>query len=140
MRGRLPSGPEFVMKLNGSLVARQRAKVLLETVAGNSRVMEACARLNICEQRFDQIRLEAFQALVNALEPQASGRPAKVLSAADIDVLNLKERIAELEAELKAALIRAELAVTLPHAGEVEAKKARRSPKPSRRPASRRSL
>ncbi len=93
--------------------------------------------MNICEQRFDQIRIEAFQALVNALEPQPSGRPAKVLSAAEIEVRHLQERIAALDAELKAALIRAELAVTLPHAGEVESKKARRSPTSSRRPRSR---
>jgi hypothetical protein len=137
MRGRLPSGPEFVMKLNGSFLARQRAKVLLETVAGSSRVIEACAQLQICEQRFDQIRIEAFQALVNALEPQAGGRPAKVWSAADVEVLRLKERVAELEVELKAALIRAELAVTLPQVAEVESKKALRSPKRSRRPRSR---
>lgn len=137
MRGRLPSGPEFVMKLNGSLLARQRAKVLLETVAGSTRVVAACVQLKICEQRFDQIRLEAFQALVDALEPQPGGRPAQVLSAAEIEVWQLKARIAELDAELKAALIRAELAVTLPQAGEAESKKALRSPKRTRRPRSR---
>jgi transposase len=140
MRGRYPSGPEFAMKLHGSEQARQRLEVLLETVAGSCRVSEACERLGISEQRFDQIRIEALQAAVQALEPQPTGRPPRILSAAEIEVERLQARIAELEAERTAALIRAELAVTLPQAREAEAKKAPRSPGQDRRPPSRKPL
>jgi predicted ArsR family transcriptional regulator len=128
MRGRHPSGPEFVEKLEGSEQAKQRVQVLLETLAGSCRVGEACERLGISEPRFDQIRIEALQAAVAALEPKPMGRPAHVPSAAEVVAEQLREKIAALEAELKAALIRAELAVTLPRAGEVEAKKAPGSP------------
>lgn len=136
MRGRYPSGPEFVERLEGSEQAKQRLQVLLETLAGSCRVGDACERLGISEQRFDQIRIEALQAAVRGLEPGVAGRPPRVVHAAEAE--ELMERVARLEAERDAALIRAELAVTLPAAGEVEAKKAVRSPSTqSRRPASR---
>jgi hypothetical protein len=128
------------MKLQGSDQARQRLEVLLETVAGSCRVSEACERLGISEQRFDQIRIEALQAAVQALEPHPTGRPPRVVSAEEMEVEQLRARIVELEAERTAALIRAELAVTLPQASDVAAKKASRSPSQDRRPPSRRPL
>jgi len=138
MRGRYPSGPEFVQKLDGSEQAKERLQVLLETLAGSCRVGEACERLGISEQRFDQIRIEALQAAVQGLEPGVAGRPARVVSAAETEIEQLKEQVAALQAERHAALLRAELAVTLPAAGEVEAKKASRSPSAQgRRPGSR---
>ena len=123
MRGRLPSGPTFVEKLEGSEQAKQRLQVLLETSAGTCRVTEACTRLGISEQRFDQIRIEAYQAAIDRLEPRPAGRPAQIPTVAEVEIQQLKERIAELEAERQAALIRAELAVTLPQAGASAEKK-----------------
>jgi hypothetical protein len=140
MRGRYPSGPEFVQKLQGSERAKQRLQVLLETVAGTCRTTEACDRLGISEQRLDQIRIDALQAAVHGLEPRPAGRPAQAPTEQELEVTRLKERIAELEAQVKAALIRAELAVTLPQAGGAEAKKAEGSSEgASRRPSSRKS-
>jgi hypothetical protein len=124
MRGRHPSGPAFVQKLEGSERAKERLQVLLETMAGTCRTSEACERLGISEQRFDQIRIEALQAAVTGLEPGLVGRPAHTPHPAEVEVERLKKRLAELEAERDAALIRAELAVTLPRVGEVETKKA----------------
>ncbi len=56
MRGRTPSGPEYVDRLPGSETAKDRLKVVLETMTGTVRVHEACDRLQICEQRFHQLR------------------------------------------------------------------------------------
>jgi len=124
MRGRYPSGPEFVAKLDGSSQAKERLQVLLETMAGTCRTGEACERLGISEQRFDQIRIEALQAAVHGLEPGVAGRPAHAPHPAEVEVERLKKQLAELKAERDAALLRAELAVTLPRVGGVEAKKA----------------
>jgi hypothetical protein len=77
MRGRPPSGPEFVDKLDGSPEAKQRLKVLLETLNGTCRVQEACGRLGIKEARFDQLRIELLQAAVSAAERRPAGRPAR---------------------------------------------------------------
>ena len=56
MRGRLPSGPEYVEQLEGSASAKERVKVVLQTMAGTCRVLEACERLQISEPRFEQFR------------------------------------------------------------------------------------
>ena len=123
MRGRTPSGPEFVDKLNGSAKAKERAKVLLETLAGTCRIGEACERLGIKDARFDQIRLEGLQALVAAMEDKPGGRPARARSEADLENQSLRDEVARLQAELEAALVRAELAITLPRAGNEASKK-----------------
>src|SRR5262249_14459879 len=74
MRGRLPSGPAFVDRLDGSLVAKERLKVLLETLAATCRIGDACARLGIQESRFEQVRLEVLQAALAAAEQRRAGR------------------------------------------------------------------
>jgi hypothetical protein len=123
MRGRHPSGPEFVDKLEGLPEAKLRVKVVLETLNGTRRIQEACEQLGIKEARFDQLRIELLQAAVNAAERQPAGRPARESSPAEEKIRQLGERIAELEADLQAALIRAELGVTLPNVGASAEKK-----------------
>lgn len=135
MRGRYPSGPEFVHKLDGSAQAKERLEVLLRTLGGDCRVGEACALLGLSEQRFDQIRIEALQAALRELEAQPAGRPPRVDSTTPAEAEALRARVAQLEAELKAALIRVELAVALPQAGEAK-KPPRSSESESRRPSS----
>lgn len=133
MRGRHPSGPEFVTKLSGSPDAKERLQVLLETLTGTCRVGEACVRLGIKEARFDQIRIEALQAALLALESKPAGRKPQQSSPQEEELRQLRERISQLEAELQAALIRAEIAVTLPQVGANEQKKTPATPKPRRR-------
>jgi hypothetical protein len=128
MRGRQPSGPEFVDKLEGLSEAKERLKVVLETLSGTCRVQEACERLGIKEARFDQLRIEILQAAVNAAERRPAGRPARPTSPADEENRQLRERIAQLEAEVQAALIRAELALTLPQTGASAQKKSASEP------------
>ena len=135
MRGRYPSGPEFVHKLEGSAQAKERLEVLLRTLGGACRVGEACARLGLSEQRFDQIRIEALQGALRELEALPAGRPPRLASASPAEVEQLQARLAQLEAELKAALIRVELAVALPQAGAAK-KPPRSSESASRRPSS----
>ncbi len=123
MRGRYPSGPEFVNKLNGSASAKERLQVLLETLAGARRVGEACDRLGISEPRFDQIRIESLQAALAALEPQPAGRRPRQTVTDEAEVQRLRERITLLEGEVQAALVRAEIAVTLPQVKAAAEKK-----------------
>jgi hypothetical protein len=123
MSGRHAAGPEYAERLEGSALACQRMRVILETIAGTKRVIEACAELGVCSQRFETIRQEAIQAGVIALELRPAGRPRKEGAAADDEVTRLRERVAELEAELQAATIRAELATTLPRVGGEAGKK-----------------
>jgi transposase InsO family protein len=114
MRGRRPAGPEYVDHLQGSPTAKERLKVVLETLAGTCRVEEACARLGICPQRFHQVREEALTAALAGLEPGVPGRPAQVVTPEAERVRALEAELAAKDVEIKAAQARAEIATTLP--------------------------
>ena len=110
MRGRRPIGPELAGQLEGSAAACRRMRVILETIAGTRRVLEACEDLGICEQRFETLRATAIGAAIAALEARPMGRPPKVLTEAQAEIARLQERVAELEAQLQVARVQAELA------------------------------
>jgi hypothetical protein len=135
MRGRRPVGPELAEQLEGSAEACRRMRVVLETIAGARRVHEACEELGICEQRFETIRAAAIRAGIAALEARPIGRPPKVLSEAQDQIARLEERVAELEAQLQVARVRAELAGVLPRRDGA----GKRSPRSGRAKESRRS-
>ena len=117
MRGRTPAGPEYVDRLSGSELAKERLKVVLETIAGNCRVSDACRRLNICEQRFHQLRQQVLEAALTELEPRAPGRRAHASSPADEEIRRLREELAAKDSELRTARVREEIALILPHVG-----------------------
>jgi Helix-turn-helix domain len=134
MRGRKPCGPAAVERLPGSALAHERLRVVLETLAGTCRVAEACARLGIGEQRFDQLRTRVLQAGLDSLEPRRAGRQPRAVPAADVAAL--QARVAELEIELRAARVREEIALVLPAVGVSATEPAKKSPR--RRSASQR--
>ena len=72
MRGRWPSGLEYIDKLEGTVESKERLKAVLETLHGQARLLEACAQLQIGETRFHQLRETALQGALTALE----ARPA----------------------------------------------------------------
>src|SRR5262245_5324583 len=127
MRGRRPVGPELAEQLDGSAEARRRMRVVLATIAGTCRVREACEQLGICEQRFETIRATAIGAGIEALEARPMGRPPKVLTEAQAEIERLRERVAELEAQLRVAAVRAELAGALPRSRGGAGKRSPRS-------------
>jgi transposase-like protein len=112
MRGRIPSGPEYVEHLEGSDKAKERVRVILETMQGQCRVQEACERLGICEQRFRQLRETLLQAAVASVEDRPAGRPRRLQEPAA--VRTLRQQVAQLERELQAAQVREEIALALP--------------------------
>ena len=114
MRGRRPSGPEYVDKLEGSPEARQRLTAILETLAGDCRLQEACTQLGIAPTRFHQIRSAALQAALEQLEPGPVGRPPRSAPENADRIQQLEARVHELEIELRAAQTRAEIALALP--------------------------
>src|SRR5258708_963192 len=118
MRGRLPSGPEFVDRLDGSAAAKERLQVVLETLAGTCRVGDACARLGIKETRFEQVRIELLQAALTAAEQRRAGRRPRRPDPRDAEVQQLRDRVARLEAQLQTAQLHAEVAVLLPRVGD----------------------
>jgi hypothetical protein len=116
MRGRRPSGPEYVDHLHGSELAKERVRTVLETLAGTCRIQEACERLGVSEPRFAQLRERILQAALERMEPRQAGRPPRRLSPAEEEVRALKEQLAEQDVQLLAAGVRAELTLALPNA------------------------
>ena len=112
-RGRRPAGPEYVQHLDGSDIAKERVQIVLETVAGTCGVDDACQRLDICGQRFHQLRQQIMAGAVTAAEPGTPGRRAQPPSAADEKIQRLEQQVAELQRELQASKAREEITLVL---------------------------
>ena len=114
MRGRHAIGPEIAERVSEASFEARRLRAILETIAGQKRVQDACADLGISEQLFERLREKSMRSASRSLRLKKAGRPGKKPSAQDAEIARLEQRIVELEAELKAATLRAELAATLP--------------------------
>jgi hypothetical protein len=114
MRGRHPTGPEYVDTLEASPQAKQRAKLILQTVFNGMRVGEVCAALHICPQRFHQLRTEVLQAAVASMEVQPGGRRRRPVEPEEM--VALRAELAELKLALHVAQVRAEIALAMPKA------------------------
>ncbi|HEV3257184.1 MAG TPA: helix-turn-helix domain-containing protein [Gemmataceae bacterium] len=129
MRGRKPSGPEYVERLQGSAKAKERAKVILETLAGQLSVQEACSWLGIGEAFFNRLRMRFLNGGVPALEDRPAGRRPRKVSAEEEQIRKLETDLQQTRLDLQAAQLREEIALTMPHLLQksvVEEKKTRR--------------
>ena len=108
MRGRRPAGPEIVEQLHGSAQARQRLRVVLETLAGRLRLQEACQQLGIGPVRFHTLRQAVLEAALAALEPRPAGRPPR-----DDHAAAPAGQVEDTAAALEASRLREEVALIL---------------------------
>lgn len=115
MPGRKPLGPQLAQHLEGSIGAKERLEVILETIAGRMKVTEACARLEIGEAMFHRLRTEVLQAGLARLEPRPLGRPPRPTVPEALRVVELEHDLKDLELELKTTRVQLEIAQTLPH-------------------------
>ena len=114
-RGRPPLGPELVNTLDGSELAKQRLRVVLQTISGELTVPQACARLQLSEARFHELRSACLQTACAAFEPKAVGRPAPPPpTEQEQKIQHLEQQLTELKVDLRAAQIREELALLMP--------------------------
>lgn len=116
-RGRKPTGPQLVERLEGSCHAKTRLKVILETLSGKRTIPDACEELGIQDSMFHRMRSEVLQTALGRLEPRPLGRPPQRASVEDRRVVELEGENRRLEIELKAADVRRELAENLPRLG-----------------------
>jgi transposase-like protein len=108
--GRKPAGPQMVERLEGSPAAKQRLEVILETIAGQLTVPEACQQLGISESRFHELRNGTLQATLEALEPQPLGRPVKPTSPEQAEIETLKAELRRTQGEWELAQVQLSLA------------------------------
>jgi hypothetical protein len=128
MRGRYPAGSEYVAKVEGSELAKERGRVLMEMQAGRLRLQEACARLGVRETRLHQLRHAAMQGWVQSLEPGIPGRPGLSATAEAERIRELEQMLAQQELELQEAQVRAEVALIVPQRSTGASEKKGRRP------------
>jgi len=114
-RGRRTDGPRKARSMEGSEQAKVRLKVILEVIAEKRTVKSACEELGISEARYHELEWAALQGAVDNLEPKPAGRPPAATSAPDPRLVALEEEVKELRIGLRAAQIREEIAVVMPH-------------------------
>jgi hypothetical protein len=114
-RGRPGLGVRHADALDGSGDAKERLALILETVTGERSVADAAAALDVSEAHFHRLRERALQGAVQALEPRPSGRPAAVVDAKEERIVELEEALAMRDIELRAAQLREEIALVMPH-------------------------
>lgn len=119
-RGRKPMGPQLVEHLHGSDSAKQRLQTILETLAADLTIPEACLATGVGESMFHRLRTEVLQAALDRLEPRPRGRPAKELTPEQRRIEELEEQVRQLQTDLHAAQIRLELMQALPLARKPE--------------------
>lgn len=123
-RGRPALGPRHVEKLDGSPGAKKRLKVILETLAGEKTIPEACSDLGIGGARFHELRDRVLEAAVRELGERPRGRPPKRVSVEQERIDELEEEIAKIKRELQGTQVREEISLLMPHLLEPrEAKK-----------------
>ena len=113
-RGRKPTGPQLVERLEGSSHAKARLKVILETLSGRWTIPDACEELGIQETMFHKLRSEVLQTALGRLEPRPLGRRPQLPSPQDEELLRLAAKNRKLQIELQAAEVRRDLAENLP--------------------------
>jgi transposase-like protein len=113
-RGRPAVGPNLVEGLEGTEGAKKRLRVVLETMAGEKSVEEACRELGIGKSAFHQIRARIMQGALEDLEPKAPGRKPSEASDAEERIAQLEKELEETKLKLKIAHVREELLLGMP--------------------------
>lgn len=134
-RGRPVKGPSLVESLEGTEGAKKRLRVVLETIAGEKSVEEACQELGIGKSAFHQIRARVMQGALRDLEPKPAGRPAVVASESEEKIARLEKELDEARLQLQVAHVREELLLGMPEVMKplVEKKKRMEARKKRRR-------
>jgi hypothetical protein len=115
--GRKPMGPALVAHLDGSAIAKERLELILETIAAQVTVVEACRILDISEAMFYKLRNRVLQVCLEDLEPKRRGRPPRLVTEDHQRAAELAAEVATLGDELAAQTVRLELARVLPQLG-----------------------
>lgn len=101
-------------RLDGSDEAKRRLRVILETVAGERDVAEACEELGIGKTAFFELRRKVLQASLTDMEPKPVGRPRKELSAEEAETARLRDENERLRTDLEISQVREEIALAMP--------------------------
>jgi len=136
--GRPVKGPEMVDDLEGSDEAKRRMRVILETLAGQRTILDACLELGIGKSAFHELRKRVLQAALTDVEPRPSGRPAAQPDPGTAEVERLKSENDRLRTSLEVAHVREEILLAMPDVFDPGRKTGEKGGAPSPTPDKRR--
>jgi len=125
-RGRPASGPKLVNNLDGSDIAKERLRVIMETVSGECTIAEACTKLGIGKSTFNDLRSRVLQTALADLEAKPRGRPKRQETVAEKDLTALKEERQDLLEELELSYLREEVLLAFPELVQPETDEGRK--------------
>jgi len=114
-RGRPKEGTELVDKTVASEEAKQRLKVVLQSMAGVFTIEEACRILGMKKSMFHKLRMQFLSGAVHLLEPKTPGRKRHLPTDAERENKRLREELEQSKFELKAQQVREEIGLLMPH-------------------------
>ena len=122
--GRKPQGPQLVESLAGSAVAKERLRMMLETMRGDRTIEEASTQLGIAPSLFHRLRKRTLQEMVESLEPRKPGPTPKPIDLEKLEAEKsaLAAEVRRLESELGKSRVREELARLRASGGEKKAR------------------
>ena len=108
--GRKSEMQTLVDTIEASPQVRERASVILQTLARQCSVQTGCRCLGVGRTRFQDLRRRMMSAAVGALEEQPAGRPRLQVARTCRQLSTLRRRLAELERELRRSQVELDLA------------------------------
>jgi transposase-like protein len=122
--------------LEGSDEAKRRMRVILETLAGQRTIMDACLELGIGKSAFHELRKRVLQAALVDVEPRPAGRPRVEPAPQAAEVERLKAENARLRTSLEVAHVREEILLAMPEVFDPGRKAGEKRGTPSPTPGS----
>ena len=92
-------GVAHVDETTGNKQAKQRARLILATLSGQMSVADACREMGVGPTQFANLRMRMLQGAVDAMEPQAIGRPRLDQPTSPVDIDELQQEVFDLEHE-----------------------------------------
>jgi hypothetical protein len=114
-RGRPVKGAELVNDIGGSHAARERLRIILQTLAGTMSIQEASSVLGIKRSGFHKLRRQFLAQATGLLEPRPRGRQRREPTEAELELAKLRQELIQTKLDLKAQQIREEIALVMPH-------------------------
>lgn len=121
-QGRPTKGSDIVTKFDASQEAKEKVRLVLDTLSSKTSVQDAAARLGVSESRFHQIRDEIVTGMLSAAEPKPVGRPPEP-DDEDSEVEQLKKKLGEAKMMVEISRLRELIAVAFPEIVEKEAQR-----------------